>query len=119
MANRLDEINQLKDHLSAKKYFESFIRLCVKLPLKSFQSMNALQCSVFKLETSNLNYFEMVENALIYRKFIAETVDIQTNKKLMFKTYSAFVSGVGKSPIVVNVSVDQYKLPKYFLVSVA
>lgn len=61
----------------------------------------------------------MVENALIYRKFIAETVDIQTNKKLMFKTYSAFVSGVGKSPIVVNVSVDQYKLPKYFLVSVA
>lgn len=35
------------------------------------------------------------------------------------KTYSAFVSGVGKSPIVVNVSVDQYKLPRYFLVNVA
>jgi len=34
-------------------------------------------------------------------------------------TYSAFVSGVGRSPIVVSVSVDQYKLPKYFLVSVA
>lgn len=36
-----------------------------------------------------------------------------------YGTYSAFVSGVGKSPIVVNVSVDQYKLPRYFLVKVA
>lgn len=34
-------------------------------------------------------------------------------------TYSALVSGVGKSPIVVSVSVDQYKLPKYFRLSVA
>lgn len=40
---------------------------------------------------------------------------LENNKK----TYSAFVSGVGKSPIVVKVRVDQYKLPKYFLVSVA
>lgn len=35
------------------------------------------------------------------------------------ETYSALVSGVGRSPIVVSVNVDQYKLPKYFLVSVA
>lgn len=34
-------------------------------------------------------------------------------------TYSAFVSGVGKSPMVVKVKVDQYKEPKYFLVKVA
>lgn len=34
-------------------------------------------------------------------------------------THSALVSGVGRSPIVVKVKVDQYNEPKYFLVNVA
>lgn len=43
----------------------------------------------------------------------------KTINSVLWSTYSAFVSGVGKSPMVVNVNVDQYKLPKYFLVNVA
>lgn len=37
----------------------------------------------------------------------------------ILNTHSALVSGVGRSPIVVNVRVDQYNEPKYFLVNVA
>lgn len=43
----------------------------------------------------------------------------QENVYSFNQTYSALVSGVGRSPIVVRVSVDQYKEPKYFLVRVA
>lgn len=50
---------------------------------------------------------------------ISPTIYHYCQIELMFKTYSAFVSGVGKSPIVVNVNVDQYKLPRYFRVNVA
>lgn len=57
-----------------------------------------------------------------FRKLYLDTwTEICVCVKFMNKmsTYSAFVSGVGKSPIVVRVNVDQYKLPRYFLVKVA
>lgn len=38
---------------------------------------------------------------------------------LVIPTHSAFVSGVGRSPMVVSVRVDQYRLPRYFRVRVA
>lgn len=44
---------------------------------------------------------------------------IRLNYSLYVSTHSALVSGVGRSPMVVRVKVDQYSEPRYFLVRVA
>lgn len=65
-----------------------------------------------------LTYHKIKSN---YRTFCLciEIVSILKNKKNYNFTYSAFVSGVGRSPMVVSVKVDQYRLPRYLRVSVA
>lgn len=51
-------------------------------------------------------------------KILTTKLSDQLLKKIQ-STYSAFVSGVGRSPIVVRVRVDQYRDPKYFRARVA
>lgn len=54
-----------------------------------------------------------------FRRSFTEIDFYKNPQHVYINTYSALVSGVGRSPIVVSVSVDQYNEPKYFLVSVA
>lgn len=58
-------------------------------------------------------------NSVVIKTFKQRCGEWKLEPWFAFETYSAFVSGVGRSPMVVSVSVDQYRLPRYLRVSVA